>query len=1150
MPAMMAEVVCLHLVNLIQTWEHYSSIRNRDGPHTGPPYVRDLANEPDEDIEILPWMIEAVEKGLPEPQPKEKIREALQEAEGDPQCAIEYLINGWDCESEESGSEFDSDEDEGYETKQQNSDIPDSSSLKQMSSDSRIRDTMVVQYPRKVSKAYPTVPDDPAKNPQLVSKILEQTIAAHLFRSNPEPEEIQAPTAVYRPPEVTPPPTDNPRPFVNPTSYSSQSYVAKSAKPSWPAEITGVGETSPSMDQPEDYTQALYIDPVTGEASIASMSNPDIEHGRRQNSISSQRSAEPMENRSFISEQRPEEPRVNINLFSHSSGTESLQNRRSITFPQTPQLPQATPISQQQPLSIPQQSTSTSTIINPAPDQDAMEMDQDDAVNFIWEALKRPAVAATQPKPQPQRQQQEHEMSTLGGSISQTTMPEVWTLQTLDEIYRPSRTSQGSLPPQSQPLVQPIAQPQANTNKPQQPAAQPVPRTSQTRTLVESSVSWRIHPFRSPQNQSSNSQAVLLTPPFTSLRHPLPPAPLGAPKLSALERLRPVRHSNPGLTREQTQGGVGERGRGHMLPPAPIRPPTLESLEPTVARMAPVAPMASISPPAPGPVSQASRPQALVAPMAPMASMSSSSASSGISVPGALPGHASLPAARPQISRVPSPATADSWGFPDSYPDTAEEMLRRKRQKSPTGSAINTGLSSGISSVVPILSTTSPSNPRLGNTTTRNPFSGSNSRADIGLSLGSFDTVPSLNSGQSPVPRTGVRRGIRGFPGSPGIPGVVKASPGGPRIPGTTMGASSSPKVPGLAAGGSMSLVSTGASSEISRSSLSNIVDDNCSVTSNASNVSASTSATSVGDNEAGGLDTRKRQRPVTTEDAETAATGLDEATAALAASRAATRAAAVEKATQATEDNKQAILYNLRKGRKVGGQITGERITATTTNTAADSDSQDSRESQIFRPPHPSDDEDEEMGGTIVLKPRGNPVFMPKAEAEARAEARAAANTANQALAVRRASRATASRATASRATASRATAAARTAPASHSGLETRKSGTPTKTRPASATAGARTSQTPITPTAPHAPTLDNTPASASATRRSSRIREKKAEPKPEPEPEPKMEKKRKTTKKKKKAVEGSGVTKTQAPTRRSTRKGRGRNRYRELYV
>ncbi|KAI5799540.1 hypothetical protein FPQ18DRAFT_253444, partial [Pyronema domesticum] len=82
------------------TWEHYSSIRNRDGPHAGPPYVRDLANEPDEDIEILPWMIEAVEKGLPEPQPKEKIREALQEAQGDPQCAIEYLINGWDCELE------------------------------------------------------------------------------------------------------------------------------------------------------------------------------------------------------------------------------------------------------------------------------------------------------------------------------------------------------------------------------------------------------------------------------------------------------------------------------------------------------------------------------------------------------------------------------------------------------------------------------------------------------------------------------------------------------------------------------------------------------------------------------------------------------------------------------------------------------------------------------------------------------------------------------------------------------------------------------------------------------------------------------------------------------------------------------------------
>lgn len=1136
MQAMMAEVVRLHLVNLIQTWEHYSSIRNRDGPHAGPPYVRDLANEPDEDIEILPWMIEAVEKGLPEPQPKEKIREALQEAEGDPQCAIEYLINGWDCELEESGTQFDSEEDEGYETKQQNSDIPDSSSLKQKSSDSRIPDTVVVQYPKKVSKAYPTVPDDPAKNPQLVSKILEQTIAAHLFRSNPEPEEIQATTPVYTPPEVTPPLADNPRPFVNPTSYSPQLYVAKTAKPSWPAEITGLGETGPLIDQPEDYTQALYIDPVTGEASIASVLNPEIEHARRQNSISSQRSVESMENRNFISEQRHEEQRLNRNPFSHSSDKESLQNRRSISLPQTLQLPQTTPVSQQPP-SIPQQSSSTSTIFNPAPDQDAMQIDQDDAVNFIWEALKRPAVTATQPKPEPQ-QQQEHEMSTLGGNISQPTMPEVWTLETLDEVYRSSRT------PQSQP----ITQPQATANAPQQPASQPVPRTSQTRIPVDSSVSWRIPPFRSPQNPSSIGPAVLLTPPFTSLRHPLPPAPLGAPKLSALERLRPVRRPNPNVTGEQTQGGVGERGRCHMLPPAPIRPPNLEFSRPKVAGIAPVAPMASMSPPAPGPVSQASqasRPQAPVAPMAPMASMSSSPASSGIPVPGAPQGHASLPTNRPQTARVPPPATADSWGFTDSYPDTAEEMLRRKRRKSPTGSAINTGLSSGIPSVVPMLSTTFPSNPRLG-ITTRNPFSGSNSRADIGLGLGSFDTLPSLNIGQSPALRTGVRRGIRGSPVSPGIPGVVNASLEGPRIPGATMGTSSSPKVPGLAAGISTSLGPTGASSGIPRSSLSNNVDDNCSVTSNASNASASTSATSIcGENEAGGLDTnhRKSKRPATTESAETtavtAATVFDEATASLAASRAstrtATRAAAVEKAS---EGNKEAILCNLRKGRKSGSQIT-----TTTGNSAgskafevAEHQDSDSQESQTFHPPNPSDDEDEEMGGTIVLKPRGSPAFMPKAEAEARAEARAAVNTANRALSVRRA--------------------AARRP----SSLETRKSRTPTKTRsarPASA-AGAtntRNSQTsftptptaPIAPTTPTAAALDNTPA----TRRSTRIKEKKAVPQPEPEPELKVEKERKTkAKTKQKAVEGTGVNKIPAPTRRSTRKGRGRNRYRELYV
>ncbi|KAI5813316.1 hypothetical protein BZA77DRAFT_121471 [Pyronema omphalodes] len=1062
-------------------------------------------------------MIEAVEKGLPQPRPKEKIWEALQEVGGDPQRAIEYIVNGSDCESEESGSEFDSEEDEGYETKQQNLDVPDSSSLKQISSDPTIRDKMVVQYPRKMSKAYPTVPDDPAQNPQLVSKILEQTIAAHLFRNNPKLEEIQVPTVAYMPPEVTPSPVDNPSPFVNPTSRFSQSYVAKCAKPTWPAEITGLGEPNPSMHQAEDSKQALHIDPVTGESSTASAVNLDVEHGRLYNFISSQWSAEPVENGSFIYERKSEEPRVNANVFAHSNGTESLQNTSSVSPPQSQQVPQTTPILQQ-PLPISAHCASTSPIVNPAPDQGTMEMGKDNVVTFIWEAPKNPAMAATQPKPQ--TQPQEHEIQPLCGSVFQTTMQEMSPPQTLEEVYQPPRTSQGSQPPQPQPIFEP----QTSTNESQQLAAHSMSRASQNRTPIESSASQWINPLGSPHNQPSNSPPVSLTPPFTSIRHPLPPAPIRAPKLSALERLRPVRHTAHPPAGEHTKGRVRDMGIEHGLPPAPIRPPTLKSLKPAATRVAPVAQMGSISPPAPSPSFQSARRQA---PVAPMASMSSSSSSSNIPVSGALPGHVPPPAARPQISRAPFPAIAYSWSFPDSYPEIVEEVHRRKRCKLSTGSAIHTGLTSGIPSVLPMLSSISPSKPCLGNTTTRTPIAGLNSHKSIGLNLGGFDTIPSLNSGRSPVPRSRVRR--------------IKDVSEDQRIPGSRMRALSSPKIPGLSAGDSMSRVSAVALSGLSRSSSSNIVDDNCSVTSNFSNVSTSTSATTIIDNEAGKLDTRKRQRPVTTEYTGTSATFLNEAT---------TPPVAVEKAAQATEDDQQAIARNLSKWGQVGGPISGEQISASTTTTttskAANSDNQNYQKSNIFRTPNPFNIEDEEMGDTIVLKPSANPTLVSNAEAGAHTEARA-----NKAHASRRAPRASRSRATPTM----------EPSPISYSGLDITKSRISTKPSPASTTADPRTSQTPVTSTAPLSPMLHSIPDPDSAKRRSSRIKDKKAEPKEQKpdlelkqglELEPQMENKRRTTKNKKskKAVQESGVTKSQTPTRRSTRKGRGRNRYRELYV
>ncbi|KAG0636627.1 hypothetical protein HOY80DRAFT_1138976 [Tuber brumale] len=92
------------------TWEHYSSVRNRDGPHTGPPNVSlvPLTEEGRKEQEkklanssyVQPWMVETVTSSLPYLVGSQKILEALEEARGNIDVAVSRLLDVEEGEQE------------------------------------------------------------------------------------------------------------------------------------------------------------------------------------------------------------------------------------------------------------------------------------------------------------------------------------------------------------------------------------------------------------------------------------------------------------------------------------------------------------------------------------------------------------------------------------------------------------------------------------------------------------------------------------------------------------------------------------------------------------------------------------------------------------------------------------------------------------------------------------------------------------------------------------------------------------------------------------------------------------------------------------------------------------------------------------------
>lgn len=118
-------------------WEHYSSIRNLDGPHDGLPVVTPKALTPEEEatqqkrlegpVHIQPWQIDLVHKSLPFLADKPAIKRAIEAAGGDVNAAVsammdadEYTSTSSQQESSSIERDHDSDDDmsEGPNKKQ------------------------------------------------------------------------------------------------------------------------------------------------------------------------------------------------------------------------------------------------------------------------------------------------------------------------------------------------------------------------------------------------------------------------------------------------------------------------------------------------------------------------------------------------------------------------------------------------------------------------------------------------------------------------------------------------------------------------------------------------------------------------------------------------------------------------------------------------------------------------------------------------------------------------------------------------------------------------------------------------------------------------------------------------------------------------
>jgi len=108
-------------------WEHYSSIRNLDGPHSGSPEVKERALTQEEEQKqkdnlaqtprVLPWQVDVVSQSLPFLADKPTIRRMLEECKGNVDAAVTKMLD-----AEEGGSISSAQESSSVEREQDSDD--------------------------------------------------------------------------------------------------------------------------------------------------------------------------------------------------------------------------------------------------------------------------------------------------------------------------------------------------------------------------------------------------------------------------------------------------------------------------------------------------------------------------------------------------------------------------------------------------------------------------------------------------------------------------------------------------------------------------------------------------------------------------------------------------------------------------------------------------------------------------------------------------------------------------------------------------------------------------------------------------------------------------------------------------------------------
>lgn len=135
LPTLLTTFVLVYLLlqtslTTIKVWEHYSSIRNLDGPHTGLPCVQERALSVEEEQRqkdklaqtphVMPWMIDVVASSLPYLADRPTIKKTLEEFRGNVNAAVDKLLGAEESGSQSSAQESSSverepDSDEEYQ---------------------------------------------------------------------------------------------------------------------------------------------------------------------------------------------------------------------------------------------------------------------------------------------------------------------------------------------------------------------------------------------------------------------------------------------------------------------------------------------------------------------------------------------------------------------------------------------------------------------------------------------------------------------------------------------------------------------------------------------------------------------------------------------------------------------------------------------------------------------------------------------------------------------------------------------------------------------------------------------------------------------------------------------------------------------------